>query len=107
MNNILLMRVTAVMPNVDLSEIDASLENLTNIANAIVDGQVKEDMKATINKLFEQRELIRSTAERDMVHVELIDDDSGPSPVGVANFLVPTGEFKEGSTYRVTTEEVA
>ena len=105
MKNILTMRVTAVMPNVDLTDIDLSINSLTNVANGLPEGETKSEMLVTLASLNAQREQVRAVAERDMVHVELLDDDSGSDPVGAANFLAPSGEFKEG-IYKLTAEEV-
>ena len=107
MKNLLLMQVTAVMPHVDLSGIDSSMESLRNTANALPEGPTRVEMQATVTRLWAQREAVRQSADRDMIHVSFIDDDSGGHSVGVANFLVPSGEYEEGKTYRITTEEVS
>lgn len=104
--NLLLMRVTAVMPNVDLSGVDSSIASLKNTADALGEGPVRDEMQATVARLLQQREAVRRNAQRDMIHVEFIDDDSGPHPVGVANFLVPAGEYEMGKSYRLTAEVV-
>ncbi len=106
MGNQLQLRVTAVMPNVDLTEIDASIHSLANTSAGMPAGtDLQAELVASVNRLKALREQIRGAAERDMVHVEFLDDDDA-APVGVAAFLVPRAELRQGVTYNITLTEV-
>lgn len=106
--NLLTMHVTAVIPHVNLGEIDASIEALARASDGMLPGTAaQQELTATVTRLRAQREAVRLSAERDMIHVSFVDDDSGSVPVGNANFLVPSGIFEEGRSYRLTAEEVA
>lgn len=101
------LRVTAVMPYVgpEMTALVDSAEALLQTINSVPEGEQRTALEEILRNIESQRENLIRLAQRDMAHVEFLEDGI-EDPLGVANFIVDKGQLEDGATYNITLEKL-